>query len=68
MKFKIYLRNYFLLSLPSLIENARSESYRAIADFAFKFHEKLNSTVDEVVSGRIDEEMEEMIASSEVQV
>lgn len=57
----------FSAKLPSLIENARSESYRAIADFAFKFHEKLNSTVDEVVSGRIDEEMEKRFASSEVQ-
>ena len=57
----------FSAKLPSLIENARSESYRAIADLAFKFHEKLNSTVDEAVSGRIDEEMEKRFASSEVQ-
>lgn len=57
----------FSAKLPSLIADARSESYKAIADFAFKFHEKLNSTVDEAVSGRIDEEMEKRFASSEVQ-
>ena len=57
----------FSAKLPSLIADARSESYKAIADFAFKFHEKLNSTVDEAVSDRIDEEMEKRFASSEVQ-
>lgn len=57
----------FSAKLPSLIADAKSESYKAIADFALKFHEKLNSTVDEAVSGCIDEKMEKKFASSEVQ-
>ncbi|KPN71411.1 LPO_1073/Vpar_1526 family protein [Neisseria sp. 83E34] len=57
----------FSAKLPSLIADAKSESYKAIADFAFQFHEKLSSTVDEALSGRIDEEMEKRFASSEVQ-
>lgn len=57
----------FSAKLPSLIADAKSESYKAIADFALKFHEKLNSTVDERVSGCIDEKVEKKFASSEVQ-
>lgn len=57
----------FSAKLPSLIADAKSESYKAIADFALKFHEKLNSTVDEAVSGCIDEKVEKKFASSEVQ-
>lgn len=57
----------FSARLPSLIADAKSESYKAIADFALKFHERLGSTVDEAVSVCIDEKMEKKFASSELQ-
>ena len=57
----------FSAKLPSLIADAKSESYKAIADFALKFHEKLNSTVNDAIGNSIDEKMEKKFASSEVQ-
>ncbi|WP_314308948.1 LPO_1073/Vpar_1526 family protein [Kingella denitrificans] len=57
----------FSAKLPSLIADAKSESYKAIADFALKFHEKLNLTVNDAIGNSIDEKMEKKFASSEVQ-
>ena len=33
----------FSAKFPSLLAEAKSESYKAITDFALKFHEKLNT-------------------------
>lgn len=64
---KDLFESFFSANLPALVEKAKAESYRTIADFALIFHDKLNSSVNDAVNKSVDEKMEEKFASSEIQ-